>query len=121
MQAYSSGAEIKGVGVVITTTAVIVVSCIVLASLATAAYFAYKAFAAESERDVEFSDELTQILISRLTPEEYEMLRTETAGIVTKARLGERFFGMFNFVKWLLIGAAGYVIYRGINKNKKGT
>lgn len=120
MQAYANGAEINGVGVVISTTAVIVVSCIVVASLATAAYFAYKAFAAESEKDVKFSDELTETLLKKLTPEEYEQLKNETAGIVTKARLGARFSGAFDVVKWLLLGAAGYLLYRGI-KNKKGT
>lgn len=116
MQAYSSGAEIKGVGVVITTTAVIVISCIVIASLATAAYFAYKALAAESEKDVKYSDELTQTLISKLTPDEYEKLKAETAGIVTKSKLTSRFSGMFDLSKWLLIGTAVYVIYRSINE-----
>lgn len=119
MQAYANSAEIKGVGV-ISTTAIIVVSCIVVASLATAAYFAYKAFAAESEKDVKYSDELTKTLLNKLTPEEYEQLKRETNGIVTKTRLSSRFSGAFGLLKWLLIGAAGYVVYRGI-KNKKGT
>lgn len=119
MQAYTNGAEINGVGV-ISTTAIIVVSCIVVGSLATAAYFAYKAFAAESEKDVKYSDELTKTLLNKLTPEEYEQLKRETNGIVTKTRLSSRFSGAFGLLKWLLIGAAGYVVYRGI-KNKKGT
>lgn len=119
MQAYANGAEINGVGV-ISTTAIIVVSCIVVGSLATAAYFAYKAFAAESEKDVKYSDELTKTLLNKLTPEEYEQLKRETNGIVTKTRLSSRFSGAFGLLKWLLIGAAGYVVYRGI-KNKKGT
>lgn len=119
MQSYAIGAEINGVGV-ISTTAIIVVSCIVVGSLATAAYFAYKAFAAESEKDVKYSDELTKTLLNKLTPEEYEQLKRETNGIVTKTRLSSRFSGAFGLLKWLLIGAAGYVVYRGI-KNKKGT
>lgn len=119
MQAYANSAEINGVGV-ISTTAIIVVSCIVVGSLATAAYFAYKAFAAESEKDVKYSDELTKTLLNKLTPEEYEQLKRETNGIVTKTRLSSRFNGAFGLLKWLLIGAAGYVVYRGI-KNKKGT
>lgn len=119
MQAYANGAEINCVGV-ISTTAIIVVSCIVVASLATAAYFAYRAFAAESEKDVKYSDELTKILLNKLTPEEYEQLKRETNGIVTKTRLSSRFTGAFDLLKWLLIGAAGYVVYRNI-KNKKGT
>lgn len=119
MQAYANSAEINGVGV-ISTTAIIVVSCIVVGSLATAAYFAYKAFAAESEKDVKYSDELTKTLLNKLTAEEYEQLMRETNGIVTKTRLSSRFSGAFGLLKWLLIGAAGYVVYRGI-KNKKGT
>lgn len=119
MQAYANGAEINGVGV-ISTTAIIVVSCIVVGSLATAAYFAYKAFAAESEKDVKYSDELTKTLLNKLTPEEYEQLKRETNGIVTKTRLSSRFSGAFGLLKWLLIGAAGYVVYRNI-KNKKET
>lgn len=119
MQAYANSAEINGVGV-ISTTAIIVVSCIVVGSLATAAYFAYKAFAAESEKDVKYSDELTKTLLNKLTPEEYEQLMRETNGIVTKTRLSSRFSGAFGLLKWLLIGAAGYVVYRSI-KNKKET
>lgn len=119
MQAYANGAEINGVGVVISTTAVIVVSCIVVASLATAAYFAYKAFAAESERDVKFSDELTEKLLSKLTPEEYEQLRRETQGIVTKVRLNARFSGAFSILKIALFAGAGLAIYKLIKQNKQ--
>lgn len=119
MQAYANGAEINGVGV-ISTTAIIVVSCIVVASLATAAYFAYKAFAAESERDVKYSDELTKTLLNKLTPEEYDQLMRETNGIVTKTRLSSRFSGAFGLLKWGAVIAGGLLVYKYIKDKKKG-
>ena len=119
MQAYANGAEINGVGV-ISTTAIIVVSCIVVASLATAAYFAYKAFAAESEKDVKYSDELTKTLLNKLTPEEYAQLKQETQGIVTKTRLSSRFSGAFGLLKWGAVIAGGLLVYKYIKDKKKG-
>lgn len=119
MQAYANGAEVNGVGV-ISTTAIIVVSCIVVASLATAAYFAYKAFAAESEKDVKYSDELTKTLLNKLTPEEYEQLKRETNGIVTKTRLSSRFSGAFGLLKWGAVIAGGLLVYKYIKDKKKG-
>lgn len=119
MQAYANSAEINGVGV-ISTTAIIVVSCIVVGSLATAAYFAYKAFAAESEKDVKYSDELTKTLLNKLTPEEYEQLKRETNGIVTKTRLSSRFSGAFGLLKWGAVIAGGLLVYKYIKDKKKG-
>lgn len=119
MQAYANGAEINGVGL-ISTTAIIVVSCIVIGSLATAAYFAYKAFAAESEKDVKYSDELTKTLLNKLTPEEYEQLKRETNGIVTKTRLSSRFSGAFGLLKWGAVIAGGLLVYKYIKDKKKG-
>lgn len=119
MQAYANSAEINGVGV-ISTTAIIVVSCIVIGSLATAAYFAYKAFAAESEKDVKYSDELTKTLLNKLTPEEYEQLKRETNGIVTKTRLSSRFSGAFGLLKWGAVFAGGLLVYKYIKDKKKG-
>ncbi len=84
-------------------TAIIVVSAIVVASLATAAYFCYRYYASESEKDVKFSDELTRTLTSKLTAEEYEQLMDETKGLVTKATLKAR---LRSSAKWLLIAAA---------------
>ena len=84
-------------------TAIIVVSAIVVASLATAAYFCYRYYASESEQDVKFSDELTKTLTSKLTPEEYEQLMEETKGIVTKAKIKARFRSS---VTWAIIAAA---------------
>lgn len=113
MQAYSTGAQISGVGSI---TATIVVTAIVIASLATAAYFAYKYMASEAEKDVQFSDELTKILLEKLTPEEYQQLKNETQGIVTKQKLFSKFSGAFSFLKWGLVVVAGVVVYKSIFK-----
>lgn len=111
MQAYSSGASISGIGSI---TATIVVIAVVIASLATAAYFAYKYMASEAEKDVQYSDELTQVLLKKLTPEEYEQLKRETQGIVTKSKLTAKFGGALSFLKLVLVAAAGLVIYKSI-------
>lgn len=104
-----------GVGIVISTTAVIIISAVVVASVATAAYYAYKAFADQSEKDVKYSDELTRTLMDKLTPEEYAQLLKETKGIVTKARLKER---LGTSSKYILIGAAAIIIGMYLYKKK---
>ena len=112
MQSYTSG-----VGVVLTTTAVIVISAIVMASMGTAAYFAFKAYASESADDVKYSDELTKILTSKLTEEEYEQLKTETEGIVTKARIKASIGGATGLLKYGIVGAGIAAIIYTIVKN----
>ena len=109
-----------GVGVVITTTAVIVISAIVLASLGTAAYFAYKWMASESEKDVKFSKELTRTLTTKLTAEEYQQLKEETAGIVTRAKLVSSISTIGTIGKVALIGTAGWLIYSYIRNRRNG-
>lgn len=97
------------VGVVISTTAMIVISATVIAAVGAAAYFAYQAFAAESADDVQFSDKLTAKLVSKLTKEELAQLYEETEGIVTSARLKEKFgtiAGFSSTLFWVLGGAA---------------
>lgn len=96
------------VGVVLSTGAMIVVSAVVITSVAVAAYFAYKAFAAESEDDVKFSDELTAKLVSKLSASELAQLYDETEGIVTSARLKEKFgtvAGIGSTLLWFIAGA----------------
>ena len=89
----------------IATWAIVVIAAVVLAGLGTACYFAYKELADESANDVKYSKELTSILTSKLTEEEYQQLLDETKGIVTKARLKQSLFGN---AKWLLgIAAVG--------------
>lgn len=96
------------VGVALSTGAMIVVSAVVITSVAVAAYFAYKAFAAESEDDVKFSDELTAKLVSKLSASELAQLYDETEGIVTSARLKEKFgtvAGIGSTLLWFVAGA----------------
>lgn len=92
----------QGVGIVLTGTAVIVISCVVIASLATAAYYAYKAMAKDSAQDVKFSDKLTKTLVSKLTQDEYQQLLQETKGIVTKNSILQRIKGSYH---WLAVAA----------------
>ena len=113
LQSYLDEVMRNGIGSV---TAVIVISAIVVASLSTAAYFCYKYYASESERDVKFSDELTKTLTEKLTAEEYEQLMSETKGLVTRAKLRGRFGSS---IKWLIAGAlaagAGWLILKKTN------
>lgn len=96
----------------VTTIAVIVVSVIVIASLMSAAYYAYKYYYSESEKDVKYSDELTSILAQKLTAEEFEALKSETAGMITKAKLTARVGSMASYAKYVLYGFAGFLIYK---------
>lgn len=107
------------VGLVLSGTATIVVSAIVLASVGTAAYFAYQAYFDESMDDVKFSDELTATLADKLTPEELQMLKDETAGIVTKARLKSSIGSFGSILKWAAYGFAAYTIYKLIAPKAK--
>lgn len=107
------------VGLVLSGTATIVVSAIVLASVGAAAYFAYQAYYAESMDDVKYSDELTAILADKLTPEELQMLKDETAGIVTKARLKSSVGSLGSILKWAAYGFAAYTIYKLIAPKAK--
>lgn len=113
MQAYASGASI---GAVISTSTIVVVA-VVVASLATAAYFAYKYIASEAEQDVKYSEELTKALMAKLTPEEYSQLMNETKGIVTKSKLTAKFGGAMSVLKWGLLAAAGLVMYKFLKSN----
>lgn len=83
MDKLMAGEEAIGVA----TWVIIVVACVVVTSLSTAAYYAYRYMASEAEKDVKFSKELTAVLAQKLTPEEYQMLMDETKGIVTKSRI----------------------------------
>lgn len=100
------------IGIVISTTVAIVIGATVIAAAATAAYFAFRYYAAESTRDVKFSNDLTKALTTKLTDAEYNQLMKETKGMVTKAALLNR---LGTTTKWWLVAglaAAGYVVYR---------
>ena len=114
-EVMATGGGTSGIGVVVSTTVVIVVAAVVVASLATAAYFAYKAFANESRDDVKFSKELTRTLTSKLTEEEWQMLQDETQGIVTKARVKQSLSNLGTLGTFLLAGGVvlgGLWIYK---------
>lgn len=106
-------------GVGMSTAVIIVVSAVVIASLSTAAYFAYKSFADESAQDVKYSKELTATLTSKLTEEEYQQLLKETKGIVTKARIRQSLSSTSNVVMFGLAAAGGYFIYKFFKNKKK--
>ena len=95
----------EGVGV---ATWIIVVSCIVAAALATAAYYTYKSLADESEADVKFSKQLTQVLTSKLTDEEYQQLLNETQGKLTKSKIKTL---VRSYSKWIAGGALAVGLY----------
>lgn len=105
-------ALMNGEAIGIATWAVVVIAAVIIAATATAAYFAYKAFAEESERDVKYSQELTKILMEKLTPEEYEQLLQETQGIVTKARLKAGLRGGWSVLTIAAVAVAGLAAYK---------
>lgn len=106
-------------GVGIATWVVVVVAAVVIASLSTAAYFAYKAFAAQAEQDVKFSEELTKILTTKLTEEEYQQLLSETKGIVTKARISQSISGYGKIIGILAAAIGGYLLLTNFRKGKQ--
>lgn len=88
----------------ISATAAVVITAIVLMTASAAAYYCYKRLAEESKQDVKYSNELTKILVSKLTPAEYQQLVNETGGLITKAKLKTRFATKGNL---LLLAGAG--------------
>ena len=94
----------------VATWVVVVIAVSVIAATATAAYFAYKNLAEESEKDVKFSKDLTRTLVSKLTEEEYQQLLDETKGIVTKARIKQAIGSYGNVLK---IAVAAFAIFAG--------
>lgn len=105
-------ALMQGNAIGIATWVVVVIAATVIAATATAAYFAYKELADQSEKDVKYSKELTAVLTEKLTAEEYQQLLDETKGIVTKSRLKQA-IGSYGRVLWI-VGAlvAGAFAYK---------
>lgn len=106
----------RGVGIAVSTIIYIAIAATVIAGLGTAAYFMYRDYADESERDVKYSEELTKALTEKLTEDEYQQLLNETKGIVTKARIKS---SLGSYGKVLLFGgiaAASIFVYRYISK-----
>lgn len=92
----------------VATVAIIIVSAVVVAAAASACYWAYKYYYDQAKEDAQFSDELTSLLKSRLTAEEYEQLSDETQGLVTKATLKGKWSGLGSGTKFFLI--AGVIL-----------
>lgn len=113
-------ALMNGEAIGLATWAICVIAASVVLTLSTAAYFAYRAFAKESENDVKYSKELTKTLTEKLTEEEYQQLLQETKGIVTKSRLKQAISSYGNIAKWALFGIAGFAIYKVIMNKWKG-
>lgn len=100
----------------VATWVVVVIVATVVGATATAAYFAYKSLADESEADVKFSKELTSALVSKLTPEEYERLKQETKGLLTKSKIKQM---IRTSSDWLLYGSlavGGWALYKMLKK-----
>lgn len=106
-------------GVGVATWVIVVVAAVVIASLSTAAYFAYKAFAAEAEQDVKYSQELTKVLETKLTAEEYQQLLDETKGIVTKARISQSVSSYGKIIGILAAAVGGYILLTNFKKGKQ--
>jgi hypothetical protein len=116
MSSYSSG-----VGLVISTTAAIIIGAVVVASLSTAAYFAFKSAYEESVQDVKLSKKLLQTLSKyNISEEDMAIIEQETQGIVTKAVFMEKInTTLGNFKNIIIFGALGYIGYELYNRYKK--
>ena len=108
----------NGESIGVATWVIVVIAATVVAALSTAAYFAYKSLAAQSEQDVKFSKQLTSTLTSKLTDAEYQQLLNETKGIVTKARIKQLISTYSSWLAYAAIGVGMYFVYRAI-KNRK--
>ena len=100
----------------IATWVVVVIACAVIAATATAAYYAYRSLADESEQDIKYSKDLLRVLTSKLTEEEYQQLLNETKGIVTKAKIKQAIGSYGNVLKLAAFAVAGYVGYKFIKQ-----
>ena len=102
--------ETGGVGLV--WWAWCIVAALVVGGFATVAYYVYHDLFKESEEDVKWSDELTRTLQAKLTPEEYEQLKKETQGIVTKAKIQAKLGSYGTMLKIGGVLIAGALVYK---------
>lgn len=116
MSSYNSG-----VGLVISTTTAIIVGAVIVASLSTAAYFAFKAAYEESVQDVKLSKKLLQTLAKyNISEEDMAIIEQETQGIVTKAVFMQKIkTTLGNYKNIILLGALGYIGYELYNRYNK--
>lgn len=114
MTDYTTGA----IGLVISTTASIIIGAVVVASLGTAAYFAFKAAYEESKQDVELSRKMMKIFEKyNMTEADIQTITQETQGIVTRKVIMEKINNFLGNTKMLIIGAGLlYIGYEFYNK-----
>ena len=108
-----------GVGVAVSTIIIIVVVAVVVAAISYSLYRTYKTFSDESAQDVKFSDDLTKTLSEKLTAEEYKQLMEETQGIVTKAKIRQRFGGWTKAISYVAIAIGVFAAYKFL-RNRLG-
>lgn len=111
----------QGVGIAATTLMAIIVGVAVVSSLATAAYYAFKAAYEESKQDVELSRKMLQIFEKyQMSEEDIAIIQQETQGIVTKRVLMEKINNWLGNSKMLIVGGLavllGYKIYQNYIK-----
>ena len=115
--AFMDEPKMSGIGSV---TLTIVAAAVVIASLGTAAFFAYRYYYEEALKDVKFSNELTAVLKSKLTDEEYAQLEKETAGMITKATITAKAGTTFGWLKYIAFGGlVAFGVYQFLNREKK--
>ncbi len=103
------------VGFPLTLTVILIISAVVIVGSGVATYFAYKSYRDEAKNDVKYSDALTKSLVEKLTDEEFEQLKNETAGLISKAILKERLGNIgSNIKKYLYIGAGILAVYAAL-------
>jgi len=84
-------------------TGYIIVAAVTIVAMATVAYFLWKKLYDESKQDVKFSDDLTKVLKSKLTEEEWNQLVKETAGMITKTKINEKVKSVGNMTATLAV------------------
>lgn len=102
----------KSEGIGIVWWAACIIAALVVGGLAAASYFIYRDLFEDSKEDVKWSDELTAKLMEKLTPEEFEQLKNETAGIVTKARIRAKLGSWGTILKVAAVLVAGAFAYK---------
>lgn len=103
----------------IATWVIIAVVATVIISLGSAAYFAYRAYASEAINDVKYSRELTRTLQAKLTPQEWEQLRHETAGLISKNTILQKLNSFGSTISRTLLIAGGALLILNLDTIKQ--
>lgn len=92
-----------------------IIAAVAVGALVGVSYFVYQDFFAESKDDVKFSDDLTKTLKDKLTEEEYAQLEKETAGLITKATIREKFGNIWGIVKYAAVAVGALFAFKFLN------